>query len=172
MNFYLRHIGDYVKDTYHLSLVEHGVFTLLLDRFYGSEKPITRQQAFEICRPMTKIEKKAVDRVLTDFFIDTKEGYINRRALREIEIFQEKSAKARQSALTRWKQNPAGKSSAPDTNVMRTHSERNADVMLSNNQYPVTNNQYPKSNNQKGNLIPIGELLAEKLKNESTKHRQ
>lgn len=164
MNFYPRHIGDHVKDTYHLSLVEHGVYNLLLDRFYGSERPITRQEAFEVCRPTTKGEKQAVDRILTEFFIDTKEGYVNRRALREIEIYHEKSEKARQSALTRWKDKPAEKQSKNDANAMRTHYERNADAMLSNNQYPISSNQYPKSNNQKGNLIPIGELLGERFK--------
>jgi uncharacterized protein (DUF2345 family) len=42
---------------------------------------------------------------------------------------QEKQAKAKQSAQQRW---------------MRTHSERNANGMLTNNQYPTTNIQKPK----------------------------
>jgi len=164
MNFYYRHIGDYLKHTGHLSLAEHGVLNLLLDRFYGTEKPITRQEAIGLCRPTSKAEKRAVENVLTEFFIETKAGYVNRRAVREIEKYQEKSEKAKQAIRTRWDKKPAGNQQKADTDVIRTYNERNT--------IPVTNNQYPITNNQKGNLIPIGELLAEKLKNESTKHRQ
>jgi uncharacterized protein YdaU (DUF1376 family) len=31
VNYYERHIGDYLKDTAHLSLLEHGIYTRLLD---------------------------------------------------------------------------------------------------------------------------------------------
>ena len=140
MNFYPRHLGDYAKDTHHLTLVEHGVLTLLLDRLYATEKPFTRKEAYEVCRPSTKTEKQAVERVLADYFVDTKVGYINHRALREIEKYQEKSSKARQSALSRW-------TPEKDANAMRTHSERNAKAMLSNNQYPISNIQEPQNIN-------------------------
>ena len=140
MNFYPRHLGDYAKDTHHLSLVEHGVLNLLLDRLYSSEKPFSRKEAYQICRPSSKTEKQAVERVLTDYFVDTGAGFINHRALREIEKYHEKSNKARQSAMSRW-------SPEKDANAMRTHSERNAKAMLSNNQYPITNNQEPINNN-------------------------
>ena len=157
MNFYPRHIGDHMKQTSHLSLVEHGVYNLLLDRFYATEQPITRQEAYGVCRPRTRLEKQAVETVLSTLFTDTKAGYVNRRALQEIEKYQEKSLKARQSALTRWSQNTAEKPLIQDTNVMRTHSERNAKAMLSNNQYPI-------SNNQKSNLVPIREIIPEVFK--------
>jgi hypothetical protein len=49
--------------------------------------------------------------------------------MKEMEKVHEKQAKAKQSAQTRW---------------MRTHNERNADAMLSNNQYPISNIQKPK----------------------------
>jgi hypothetical protein len=32
MKFYQRHLGDYARDTAHLSLLEHGVYSVLLDR--------------------------------------------------------------------------------------------------------------------------------------------
>ena len=157
MIFYPRHIGDHMKDTCHLSILEHGVFNLLLDRFYATEKPITRQEAFGVVRPVTKVEREAVARVLSDLFIATKEGYVNERALMEMEKYHEKRDKARQSALTRWKEKPAEKRINSDTDGMRTHSERNANAMLSNNQYPI-------SNNQNSNLVPIKDLLAERAK--------
>lgn len=156
MNYYPRHLGDYLKATNHLSLAEHGALNLLLDRLYGSEKPITRQEAFEICRPTTKADKQAVSRVLADFFFQTAEGYVNRRALLEIEKYHEKSAKARQAILTRWNVNSAEKRKKADTDVLRTNNERNT--------IPVTNNQYPLSNNQNTNLVSIKDLLGERAK--------
>ena len=163
MNFYYRHIGDYLKHTGHLSLTEHGVLNLLLDRFYGTEKPITRQEAFGLCRPGTKAERQAVESVLTEFFIETKSGYVNRRAVREIEKYQEKSEKAKQAIRTRWDKKAAENQQKADADVIRTYNERNT-IPVTNNQYPISSNQYPKSNIQKGNLIPIGELLAERFK--------
>ena len=40
MNYYQRHIGDYARDTGHLSLLEHGVYMVLLDYHYASEAGI------------------------------------------------------------------------------------------------------------------------------------
>ena len=40
MNYYKRHIGDYLKDTAHLSLLEHGVYARLLDVYYTRETAI------------------------------------------------------------------------------------------------------------------------------------
>ena len=136
MNYYARHLGDYAKDTHHLTLMEHGVLNLLLDRLYSSEKPFSHKEAYQICRPTTKAEKQAVERVLTDYFVDTGSGFVNHRALREIEKYHEKSNKARQSVRARWDKKP-------DTNVLRTNNERNTDAILSNNQYPITNNPKP-----------------------------
>ena len=126
MLFYTRHLGDYTRDTGHLTLPEQGVYTMLLDRFYATEKPFSEREAIQICRPRNKGELEAVHRILDDFFVRTSAGYVNKRALREIEKMHAKRLKAKESAETRW---------------MRTHSERNANGMLTNNQYPITNNQ-------------------------------
>lgn len=40
MHYYEHHIGDYRRDTAHLTLLEHGVYRQLLDWYYLSEKPI------------------------------------------------------------------------------------------------------------------------------------
>jgi len=123
MLFYVRHLGDYTRDTGHLTLPEQGVYTMLLDRFYATEKPFSEREAMQVCRPRNKVEREAVHRILDDFFLKTSSGYVNKRALREIERMHAKRLKAKESAETRW---------------MRTHSERNANGMLSNNQYPIT----------------------------------
>jgi uncharacterized protein YdaU (DUF1376 family) len=53
MNYYERHLGDYAKDTGHLSLLEHGVYTLLLDRYYATESGIPEDQGHRIARAVS-----------------------------------------------------------------------------------------------------------------------
>ena len=40
INYYKRHIGDYMKDASHLSLLEHGVYMRLLDVYYTRESAV------------------------------------------------------------------------------------------------------------------------------------
>ena len=40
MDWYERHPTDYKNDTWHLSLAEHGAYTLLLDHYYANECPL------------------------------------------------------------------------------------------------------------------------------------
>ena len=50
MNYYERHLGDYSKDTAHLTMIEHGAYGLLLDRYYGTEAGIPADQVHRIAR--------------------------------------------------------------------------------------------------------------------------
>lgn len=68
MNYYERHLGDYAKDTAHLSMLEHGAYTLLIDRYYATEAGIPSDQAYRVARARTKDERSAVDAVLAEFF--------------------------------------------------------------------------------------------------------
>lgn len=88
MNYYERHLGDYARDAGHLTLLEHGVYTLLLDRYYTTEQGIPADQAHRICRARTRDEKQAVDAVLADFFTLTDGVWVNGRAELEIEKFR------------------------------------------------------------------------------------
>jgi uncharacterized protein YdaU (DUF1376 family) len=129
MHWYKRHLGDYASRTGHLSVWEHGALTLLLDRHYAREKPLTDSDVNRICRPKTKLEKEVVRRILDEFFVRTDSGYINNRAMREIEEFHVKSKKASNAAKGRW---------------MRTQGECNANAMLSKNLEPTI---YPLNKN-------------------------
>jgi uncharacterized protein YdaU (DUF1376 family) len=85
LNFYKRHLGDYAKDAGHLSMLEHGAYTLLLDRYYTVERHIeTREDAYRFCRARSREEKAAVDAVLREFFVTDGESFLNRRAEEEI----------------------------------------------------------------------------------------
>lgn len=85
MNYWERHIGDYARDTAHLSMLEHGAYTLLLDRYYATEKPIPADQVHRLARARTRDEKAAVDAVLGEFFVLIDGEWHHNRADREIE---------------------------------------------------------------------------------------
>ena len=89
MNYYERHLGDYAKDTGHLSMLEHGAYTLLLDRYYSTEAGIPADQVHRIVRARSKEEKKAVDTVLKEFFVLESGIWINYRAEEEIERYRD-----------------------------------------------------------------------------------
>lgn len=84
MNYYEHHLGDYAKDTAHLTMLEHGAYRLLLDRYYGTEQGIPEDQAHRVARARSRDEKAAVDVVLNEFFTLTGGVWINKRAEQEI----------------------------------------------------------------------------------------
>ncbi|MGH8684079.1 MAG: YdaU family protein, partial [Nitrosospira sp.] len=88
MNYYERYCGDYQRDTAHLSLAEHGAYTMLLDTYFSVEKPLPAEfpSLYRVCRAMTRIEQQAVRAVAEQFFpVSEIDGLRhNRRADREI----------------------------------------------------------------------------------------
>lgn len=97
MNYYERHLGDYAKDTAHLSMLEHGAYSLLLDRYYGTEEGIPEAQAHRVARAKTKEEKLAVNAVLDEFFTLTDGVWINTRSEEEIVKAQAKINAAKEN---------------------------------------------------------------------------
>ena len=119
MHYYKRHLGDYAKDTRHLSMAEHGAYCLLLDYYYATEKPIPDARCERIANAYADEEKKAVRQVLSEFFKETKDGWRNLKADQVIAASHDKSLKAKEAAEARWH-------SERNADAMRTHSERNA----------------------------------------------
>lgn len=89
MNYYERHLGDFAKDTAHLSALEVGVYDLLIDRYYSTEEPIPQEHAHRVARARTKDEKAAADAVLGEFFKLTDGRWVHNRIEREIERFKD-----------------------------------------------------------------------------------
>lgn len=87
MNYYKRHIGDYARDTGHLSALEHGIYTLLLDWYYTNERPIPAEKANRIARG----NREETESVLSEFFHLTEEGWRHHRADREISDYQRRA---------------------------------------------------------------------------------
>lgn len=88
MNYYERYCGDYQRDTAHLSLAEHGAYTMLLDTYFSVEKPLPEELSslYRVCRAMTRLEQHAVKVVADQFFpVSEMDGLRhNHRADREI----------------------------------------------------------------------------------------
>ena len=130
MNYYAFHIGDYKSHTSHLSLIEDLAYRRMLDVYYLTESPLpdVKKIARAICM-RENIED--IQTVLDEFFIDTEEGFIHERCEREIKAMNDKSGKAKLSALKRW-------SKSDNANAMPESCERNANA--SNNHANASKN--------------------------------
>lgn len=89
MNYYERHLGDYAKDTAHLSMLEHGAYNAILDRYYSTEAGIPVDQTYRVARARTKEEKAAVDTVLGEFFQLVDGLWIKNRVEEEIQRYRD-----------------------------------------------------------------------------------
>lgn len=136
MHYYQHNIGDYRKDTGHLTLLEHGIYRQLLDTYYTEELPLTTDlnKLMRSHSVRNADEMQAFQNVLNDFFELTEKGYVHDRCDKELEKIYGKSEKARASANARW----ANRNKDIDANAMQTQSEGNAIGMLPNN--PIPNN--------------------------------
>lgn len=131
MHFYQFNIGDYKRDTSHLTLLEHGIYRQLIDLYYLEEKPLDANALRLICA-RTAEEKECAQNILDEFFTKTADGkYEHARCKQEMERIYAKSDKARLSAEKRWNKGNYA-------NAMRTHNDGNANGMLPNN--PLPNN--------------------------------
>lgn len=128
MNFYKRHVGDIVKATMHLSQGEMGAYDLLLDWIYANEKALPHDLGalHRIGRASSKQECTNVDRVVAEFFQETTDGYIQKRASEEIAKASERSDSARRSAQARWDKSHSDCDAKRMRNASETQCVRNA----------------------------------------------
>jgi uncharacterized protein YdaU (DUF1376 family) len=86
VNFYKHHIGDYAKDTEHLSWDEDHAYTRLMRVYYRDERPLPLDLAkvARLARAHTASQKAAIETVLGEFFIKESDGWHNKRCDSEI----------------------------------------------------------------------------------------
>lgn len=99
MHYYQHNIGDYRRDTVHLSLLEHGVYRQLMDMYYLSESPIPKetQQVFRRLSARTQEEQNAVEIILNEFFELTDDGWTHKRCDVEIASYRHKASNSREN---------------------------------------------------------------------------
>lgn len=148
MNYVQFHIGDWESGTRLLTPLEKGIYIDLLMLYYSTERPILRSYFDRITRGYTEDERKAFDYVVSQYFEEQDDGFHNARCDAEIAKAAEKSEKARKSIQARWNKAAKGPASSvsdtcrktdESTDEIRTNNERNTDVLLTNNQEPITN---------------------------------
>lgn len=102
MNFYKHYIGDFQRDTGHLSLTERGAYLALMHHYYATEKPLPNdhQALCRIAGAITKSEQAAV-KVAADFFETTDSGLMHSRIEAELEKAGNISDTNREIALAR-----------------------------------------------------------------------
>jgi uncharacterized protein YdaU (DUF1376 family) len=79
-------MGDYLRDTARLSMLEHGAYSLLLDFYYAEERslPLDRDEVYLMVRAMNANDRKAVDKILRLYFTEGPDGYHQKRVDHEI----------------------------------------------------------------------------------------
>lgn len=141
MHYYKLNIGDYRRDTGHLTMLEHGAYRQLLDTYYLNERPLSADDAILMRTHSARNtdEVQAIKNVLKDFFVLTEDGWVHKYCNRVIAEFHGKSEQAKDAAKARWgnkkPQSGTGKSGCKvNADGMRTHSDGNA------NHKPLTTN--------------------------------
>jgi uncharacterized protein YdaU (DUF1376 family) len=118
MNHYPRHIGDYLRDTGHLSLLEHGVYSRLLDLYYLNDGPIPGDIA-GLCRKLgarSADERTAVEAVATEFFTRTEDGnLLNKRCQIIIEKYKDFGKAQRERVMKRYSKSTGGVPAAAES---------------------------------------------------------
>ena len=86
MHFYPHNISDFNNATRHLTRVQRSVYRDAIDLYYDKELPLSSDLNKLELRLMchTNEEKESLKYILSEFFIDTKDGYFNERC--ELEI--------------------------------------------------------------------------------------
>ena len=147
MNYYEHHLGDYMRDTAHLSMLEDAAYRRLLDAYYVREKPLPAdlRECYKLARASSKQEREAVAYVLREFFTLGDDGHHQARADEEIAKFRAKSEKARASINARWERTRAEQQSNNErnTNVSPAGYERNTNDI---HRAPVPSPQSPDTN--------------------------
>lgn len=169
MHYYQFNISDYQSHTKHLTPIEDICYRRLLDWQYMHEKPISTDTN-SVCRLlMLRDYPTDVEQVLSEFFTLTDDGWINNRAIDEIQHFHEKSKKASEAGkASAVKRSLNTKSTNNQQDINKNEHEfngRSTDVqptinqeLLTINHKPITNNQEPLTNK------PINLVLKENIK--------
>lgn len=134
MNYYPHHIGDYLRDTVHLSLVEDAIYRRMLDIYYSSEKPLPLDFDY-LCKMVraTKTEERELTSwVLGQFFQKCDDGWRNKRADEELRRGRTRAKAARLNGKKGGrpktqrvsKKNPAGSHDANPQLSSQNQSQR------------------------------------------------
>lgn len=141
MHYFQFNWKDYIADTHSMSFVQHGAYIKLMGEFYRGEVPLplSLEEINDLVAPRTEEEVNAVKYILKRFFTETENGFIQKRALAEIEIYRANVEKREKAARVRWSKEKEG--DIVDASAMHVQSTCNA-------------NKEPRTKNNKQHIAP------------------
>lgn len=151
MHYYQFNIGDYRKDTAHLSPIEHYIYRQLIDWQYLDEKPIPKETQSVLRRLSLGSEyADSLANVLADFFIEGGKGWSQSRIDDEIAQYHENAKKNRVNGKKGGRPRKKTQSVSgglplgcqPEPNQNPSESQKNPNQEPRTNK-PITNNQEP-----------------------------
>ena len=151
MKHYPHHIGDFDRDTRHLSRIERSIYRDLMDLYYDTESQLTLDQPW-ICRKIiarSSEEVTSVEQVLNEFFTETPTGWYHARCEVEIEAYQANTSQRAQAGKASAAAKALKKQIALNGNV--THVEQPLNPVATDDNGASTN----QSTNQPINQEPI-----------------
>jgi uncharacterized protein YdaU (DUF1376 family) len=151
LNFYKRYLGDYARDTAHLSLMEHGAYQVLLDTYYatGGQVPDAKEDLYRVARAMTPAERKAVDKVADQFFPVNGDGRRhNKRADEELTSYSTQAETNRLIAAERERKRKEKQSLDEPSDESLTNRSTNRDTVGSTNDQPKPEARSQKEQDQ------------------------
>lgn len=146
MNYYSRNLGDYAKDAGHLSALGHGIYTLLMDWYYGTERPIPHEDAHDIAR----CTPEEVAPILRKFFQRDGDVWRHKRIEAEIAAYRAKSEKAKAAGRSGGLAKAKHEAIECQADAKHSLSDRLA------NQEPITNNQEESTPLPPQGELPVG----------------
>lgn len=164
MNHFRFHIGDYLKDTTHLSLVEHGVYLRLIQVYYTREQAIPEDQVARLIGARSQDERDALTAVLKEFFEVVDGNCHQKRCQGEIDewhrLSAEQAAKGRAGAAKRWNGARNGNGHAGEM-ASATASDSNGHVpaIISDGRTIASNSQLPTTSSKRGVSAPRTKVL-------------
>lgn len=156
MHYYTFNVGDYRKDTGHLTTLEHGIYRQLLDWYYLDETPIPKetQTVIRRLRLGSDSDIQSLQNVLNDFFVLQDDGYHQGHCDVVIAKYHENADKNKVNGKLGGR--PKKTQSVILGNPTETESK--------GNHQPITINQEPKVKTQRGSRLPTDWTLPDDWK--------
>jgi uncharacterized protein YdaU (DUF1376 family) len=156
MHYYKRNIGDYAKRAGRLSLLQHGVYTQLLDACYEREAFPTEQEAIDWVWASSTEEIEAVRFVLRRLFKEEEGRFVHDEVLNNLATYHAHGEANRVIALAREAKKRAAKQHEKARTVHEPceveHEPCTNRAKKAPNHKPI--NQEPRTNNQNTPPLP------------------
>jgi uncharacterized protein YdaU (DUF1376 family) len=166
--WYARNVGDYQRKTRHLSMLEHGAYTMLLDWYYANDRApnAIASELHRICMAFEPDEQAAMHRVLEQFF-ELRDGrWFNDRAEQELARRRSISEKRAEAAGKRWSASDASADAIAHTSTTTTtvKKKREAKASLRAPRFDEFWTAYPHRNGTKTGKAKAREIYARRVK--------